>query len=74
MMMLLHFSKKVQYEKKIKLFVVSISGIALLIFVAIIVVAKHFNCCCCDCFGNKLKKKYVRKMSATKMSSLKACS
>jgi hypothetical protein len=26
--------------------------------------------CCCDCFGNKLKKKYVGKMSATKMSYL----
>ncbi len=55
-------------------FVAWISSTALLIFLVIIVVVKHLSdCCyCCDCFGNKLKKKYVRKMSTTKMSYYQA--
>jgi hypothetical protein len=52
-----------------------ILAIALLISIAIIVVAKHLSYCCCyDCFGNKLRKMYARKMLATKMSYLRACS
>jgi len=36
----------------------------------IIVVAEHLKCCCyyCDYFGNRLRKKYVGKMSSIKMS------
>ncbi len=56
-------------RKRTIFFVVCILGMALLIFVAIIIVVEHLSCCC-DCFGNKLKKKYVGKMSATKMSYL----
>jgi len=56
--------------------ITSILNITLLIFVAIIVVVEHMSCCYyyCDYFGKKLKKKYVRKVSTTKMSYLWACS
>jgi hypothetical protein len=48
------FFKECVVGKRTILFATWISGIALLIFVAIIIVAKHFSywCCCCDCFGN----------------------
>jgi hypothetical protein len=34
----------------------------------------NYCCCCYDCFRNKLRNKYVGKMSTTKMSYLRACS
>ncbi len=67
------FSKEGAVRKRTILFATWISSVTLLIFVAIIVIAKYLSCCCCDCFGNKLKKKYVRKMSTTKMSYLWVC-
>jgi hypothetical protein len=44
-------------------------------FLAIIDFVEHLSYYCCyyDYFGNKLKKKYVRKMSTTKMSYFHAC-
>jgi hypothetical protein len=70
------FFKEGVVRKRIIFFVTWISGVTLLIFVVIIVVAKYLSCCCCcyDYFGNKLKKKYVGKMSTTKMSYLWVCS
>ncbi len=52
------YFKEVVIGKKTIFFVAWISGITLLIFVAIIVVVEHFKCCCCYCdyFGNNEKE------------------
>jgi hypothetical protein len=70
------FFKEGVVGKRTIFFTASILDITLVIFVDIIVVVEHLSCCyyCCDCFGNKLKKKYVRKVLITKMSYLRACS
>jgi hypothetical protein len=70
------FKEGVEGKRTIWFFITSILNITLLICVAIIVVVEHMNCCYyyCDYFGNKLRKKYVGKVSTTKMSYLWACS
>ncbi len=70
------FFKESAIGKRTILFATWIPGISLLSFVAIILIIEHLSyyCYCCNCFGNKLRKKYVVKMSITKMSYFCACS
>jgi hypothetical protein len=56
------FFKEGVIGKRTIFFVTPILDITLLIFVPIIVGVEHLSCYyCCDYFGNKLRKKYVKK-------------
>jgi membrane protein DedA with SNARE-associated domain len=70
------FFKEGVIGKRTIFFITSNFNITLLIFVTILVVVEHMSCCYyyCDYFGKKLRKKYVGKVSVTKMSYLWACS
>jgi hypothetical protein len=62
------FSKESKVGKNIYILCCLNLGIALLIFVTIIIVVEHFSYCyyCFNYFGNKLKKKYVEKCQPPK--------